>query len=169
MTIIVYQDCKLYTDTTAFTDYSDAVPQVKWGMDARYKQVTAFAGSQEDISFIVGHERPSDYKPTELAVVSLKLGETMNKCILSYGENGGRLYPVIPLDDTPMLFGNNALRAVVKNYMETVYAWDEPLLVAMVKAGIFPAVVELSPLDGYHYLHKFSGSEALPDSLNLYN
>lgn len=169
MTVIVYQDAKLYTDTTAFTDYSDAVSQVKWGMQAQYQLTCAFAGSQEDISLAIKPALFQGHKPTELAIVSLKGDGSIDTCQLSYGENGGLLYPVIPLDDTPVLFGNNALRAIVKNYMETVYTWDEPLMVAMVKAGVFPAVVELSPMDGHHYLHKFSGSEILPHALNLYN
>lgn len=167
MTIIVYQDSKLYTDTTAFTDYSGAVAQVKWQYANLLQMAHCYAGVQEDISYAVNRKAYPGYIPTELAVVSLyKLGEAE---VLTYRENAGITYPVIVSDERPIFFGNNALCVVAKNYMNTVYTWDEPLLVAMVKAGVFPAVVELSPVDGYHYLHKFSGSEELPDTLNLRN
>lgn len=162
MTVIVYQDGKLYTDTTAFTDYSDAVPQVKWGFSLC--TVAAFAGLQEDIEWAF---RPHpDHQPTELAIVSVSWSPQDGPQI-TYAENGGKAFPVIPLNDRPLLFANNALRAIVKNYMDTVYAWDEPIMVAMVKAGVFPAVVELSPEDGHHYLHKIDGSEVLSSCLKL--
>ena len=162
MTVIVYQDGKLYTDTTAFTDYSDAVSQVKWEFGC--SKVTAFAGLQEDIGLMFC-SHPSR-QPTELAIVSVDwLPQDGPK--ITYAENGGKAFPVIPLDDRPLLFANNALRAIVKNYMDTVYTWDEPIMVAMVKAGVFPAVVELSPADGHHYLHKIGGSEVLSDCLKL--
>ena len=167
MTIIVYQDRKLFVDTTTFTDYSDAVPQVKWKVSHSHSRVDAFAGSQEDIAAVAGGEQKQENMPTELAVVSLRVSGEKDGVVLLYGENGGMLYPVIPLDDTPILFGNNALRACVKNYMDTVYTWNAPLLIEMTKAGFFPAVVELSPEDGYNYLHKLSGSEKLPSALAL--
>lgn len=166
MTIIVYQDSKLYTDTTAFTDYSGAVEQVKWRYNNSSQIATCYAGVQEDISYAVNKNAYLGYIPTELAIVSLCILEAAT--VLTYKENAGIAYPVIVSDERPIFFGNNALCVVAKNYMNTVYTWDEPLLVAMVKAGVFPAVVELSPIDGYHYLHKFSGSEELPGTLNLH-
>lgn len=161
MTLIVYQDGKLYTDTTCFTDYSDGLPiskPVRDGCD-----FLLFAGTSESISkyldlrMVRTHYPPPELQfIDELAVVTLDVDG-----ILRYAENGNYTNQVYILNDQPILFGNNALRKVASTYMKNHYTWDKPLMVELVEMGIFEGVVEVSPKDNLHYLHTFKSSELL--------
>lgn len=161
MTLIVYQDGKLYTDTTCFTDYSGSVPICK--AIPHYMNFSMFAGTCESISKYIDQRMVRPRNPQqelqfieELVVVSLD-----EEGVLRYAENGNYENRVYILDEQPILFGNNALRKVASTYMKNHYTWDKPLMVELVETGIFEGVVEVSPKDNLHYLHTFKSSELL--------
>lgn len=157
MTLLAYQDGKLFADVTSYTDYSGNVPTAKWEKFGAYYFL--FAGTNEATSAWRNKLMKSDFECdgiTECAMVVLKTDGS-----LYYAENGNLMQGVMILDDHPILFANNALRMVADNYLKTTYSWDKPLLVEMVDKGILPAVVEISPSDNLHYLHRITGSTLL--------
>lgn len=153
MTIMVYQDNKLFTDLTVFTDYSGAVPMRKWHIVDGCAQL--FAGTTESISWIT----KGTPIPDNIELANLALYATGN---LEYSEGTNASTEIIILDpEVPMLFGNNALCQVARTFEKWRYTWDAPLMVEMMRAGIFDAVVELSPSDGLNYIHTINGESRL--------
>lgn len=155
MTIIVYQDEKLYTDTTVYTDYSSELPMQKWSYAGNF--VTLFAGTMESIThFMWPAEVP---KPAVIEMAAVQMSKTG---AVRYMENDQAFLEVMIRDKMqPVFFGNNALCTVAKNYLNSKYSWDKPLMIEMVEAGIFQAVVEISVTDGLHYFHDMNGSSCL--------